>query len=333
MVSIDAPNVSVRRRELTILLGAALLIAAAPLVFYPFFIMKVLCFAIFALAYNLLFGYLGLLAFGHAAFFGAAAFVTAHLVRETGLSPELGLLGGVAVAASLGVAIGWLAIKRQGLQFAMITLALAQIVYFYGLQADWTHGEDGIQDVRPGILFGVFDLSRPGTLYVFVAAVFLIVFALLRRTVNSPFGLALRAVRDNEARATSLGYDVPRVKLVAFIASAALSGLAGSLKAIVFQIATLVDLQFTTSGDVLLMVLIGGIGSMFGPVVGAAVFVGMITFLAPLGSYVLIVEGVVFVFCVLFFRGGIVGAAESAVVRRRHARLSRSQAGRPSDNH
>ncbi|WP_348639324.1 branched-chain amino acid ABC transporter permease [Aquamicrobium sp. LC103] len=280
----------------------------APFVVYPLFLMKLLCFALLACAYNLLFGFVGLLGFGHAAFFGSAAYVTAYAAKEWGLSPELAILAGMGAATMLGAVIGVLAIRRQGLYFAMITLALAQIVYFYAVQAPWTNGEDGIQAVPRGKLFGMFDLASTPVLYAFVLAIFLMGFAVIHRTINSPFGEILKAIRENEARVISLGYNTSQFKLLAFIISAAISGLAGGTKAIVFQMATLVDVSWTTSGDVLLMVLIGGIGTLLGPILGAAALVTIQDYLASYGSWVHVIQGAIFVLCILFLRSGIAGA-------------------------
>src|SRR5207249_2201051 len=282
------------------------LLVLAPFFVYPIFLMEALCFALFACAFNLLIGYVGLLSFGHAAFFGSAAYITAHTVKVWGLPPELGILVGVAVAAILGTVFGWLAIRRQGIYFAMITLALAQMVYFVALQARFTGGEDGIQAVPRGTLFGVVDLSDTLSMYYFVVAVFLIGFAVVVRTVHSPFGQVIKAIRENEPRAVSLGYDAERYKLLAFVLSATLAGLAGATKAIVFQLASLTDVHWTMSGEVVLMTLLGGMGTVFGPVVGALVIVGLQNYLAPLGQWVTVITGLIFVVCVLAFRRGIV---------------------------
>ena len=298
----------------TVLIVLAL---AAPFVLYPVFVMEALCFALFACAFNLLIGYVGLLSFGHAAFFGSAAYITAHTVKVWGLPPELGILAGVAVAAILGTAFGWLAIRRQGIYFAMITLALAQMIYFVVLQMPFTHGEDGIQGVPRGRLFGVIDLNDTLAMYYFVLAVFLLGFALIVRTINSPFGQVIKAIRENEPRALSLGYHADHYKLVVFILSAALSGLAGSLKSLVFQLATLTDVEWTMSGWVVLMTLVGGLGTVLGPVVGAFFLVAMQHYLAQLGSWVTVVQGIIFVFCVLVFRRGIVGVIATYAVSRR----------------
>ncbi|MCC6303902.1 MAG: branched-chain amino acid ABC transporter permease [Rhodobacteraceae bacterium] len=300
--------------------------AALPLVIYPVFAMKILCFALLACAYNLVFGYGGLLAFGHAAFFGAAAYVAAHAAAAWGLGPELAILSGVAMSAVIGALFGWLAIRRQGLYFAMITLALAQIVYFYAIQAPWTHGEDGIQSVPRGRLLGLFDLGDERSMYFFVLAVFLACFAFLARIVRSPFGQVLKAVRENERRAISLGYPTDRFKLIAFTLSATFAGVAGGLKAIVFQIASLADLHFMTSADALLMTLIGGVGTLLGPLVGAAVVVTMQREFAGLGAWVVVIQGAAFVLCVLFLRKGVIGTLEDWLARRAERRAGR---GRP----
>jgi branched-chain amino acid transport system permease protein len=303
-------------------IGAAVLLAVAlgaPWYVYPVVVMEALCFALFACAFNLLIGYVGLLSFGHAAFFGSAAYITAHAVKVWGLPPELGIVAGVAVAAILGTVFGWLAIRRQGIYFAMITLALAQMVYFVALQVPFTHGEDGIQAVPRGRLFGVIDLDDTLAMYYFVLAVFLLGFALILRTINSPFGQVIKAIRENEPRALSLGYHADHYKLVVFILSAALSGLAGSVKSLVFQLATLTDVEWTMSGWVVLMTLVGGLGTVLGPVVGAFFLVAMQHYLAQLGSWVTVVQGIIFVFCVLVFRRGIVGVIASYIVSRRAA--------------
>jgi branched-chain amino acid transport system permease protein len=297
-----------------VLLALAL---AAPFVLYPVFLMEAFCFALFACAFNLLIGYVGLLSFGHAAFFGSAAYITAHTIKVWGFAPEFGILAGVAVAAILGTVFGWLAIRRQGIYFAMITLALAQMVYFVALQARFTGGEDGIQAVPRGHLFSVVDLDDTLAMYYFVLAVFLIGFTLIVRTINSPFGQVIKAIRENEPRAVSLGYHADHYKLVVFILSAGLSGLAGSLKSLVFQLASLTDVEWTMSGWVVLMTLVGGLGTVFGPVVGAFFLVAMQHYLAQLGSWVTVVQGVIFVFCVLVFRRGVVGLIASYTTPRR----------------
>jgi branched-chain amino acid transport system permease protein len=288
----------------------ALMVAAfvvAPFVVYPVFLMKALCFALFACAFNLLIGYGGLLSFGHAAYLGSAGYVTAHAAKVWGWPPELAILAGVAGAAGLGLVIGALAIRRQGIYFAMITLALAQMLYFFCLQAPFTGGEDGIQSVPRGVLFGLVDLRNTWAMYFTVLVIFLAGFLLIYRTIHSPFGQVLKAIRENEPRALSLGYGADRYKLIAFVLSAALSGLAGGTKAIVFQLASLTDVHWTMSGEVVLMTLLGGLGTVFGPVAGAVIVIGLETYLAQLGAWVTVVQGAIFVLCVLVFRRGVVG--------------------------
>ncbi|MBF0333013.1 MAG: branched-chain amino acid ABC transporter permease [Alphaproteobacteria bacterium] len=284
---------------------AALLLA--PFAIYPVFLMKALCFALFASAFNLLIGYVGLLSFGHAAFFGFSAYVAGHAAKVWGWPPEAALLAATLVAAMMGVLFGALAIRRQGIYFAMVTLALAQMIFFLCLQAGFTGGEDGIQAIPRGVLLGVFDLGKPLVMYYFVLAVFLLGFLIIWRTINSPFGWVLKAIRENEPRAVSLGYRVDRYKLLAFVLSAALSGLAGGMKALVFQLASLTDVHWHASGEVVLMTLLGGLGTVPGPAVGAVLIVGIQNYLAALGAWVTIVQGVVFVVVVLLFRRGIVG--------------------------
>ena len=286
---------------------AAVLAVAPHVGFYPVFLMKALCFALFACAFNLLIGYGGLLSFGHAMFLGTAGYVSAHAAKVWGVPPEVAILAGTAASALLGVVTGALAIRRQGIYFAMITLALAQMIYFFCLQAPFTHGEDGIQAVPRGRLFGVLDLANTLTMYYFVLAVFLGGFLLILRVIHSPFGNVLKAIRENEARAISLGYDAERYKLLAFVLSATLSGLAGATKAIVFQLASLTDVYWTMSGEVVLMTLLGGMGTIFGPVVGAFTIIGLENYLAGFGQWVTVITGTIFVVCVLTFRRGIVG--------------------------
>ena len=283
------------------------LLLIAPLFVYPIFLMKVLCFALFASAFNLLIGYVGLLSFGHAAFFGGAAYITGHAAKVWGLPPELAILAGTAAAALLGLGFGLLAIRRQGIYFAMITLALAQMIFFVSLQAPFTGGEDGIQAVPRGMMFGFLDLRDIETLYFVVLAIFLGGFLLIYRIIHSPFGHVLRAIRENEPRAISLGYKVDQYKLLAFVLSAALAGLAGGTKTIVFQLASLTDVHWTMSGEVILMTLLGGLGTVFGPAVGALVLVSLQNYLAQIGSWVTVVQGIIFVICVLTFRRGIIG--------------------------
>jgi branched-chain amino acid transport system permease protein len=285
----------------------AALLCIGPYVVYPVFLMKALCFALFACAFNLLIGYVGLLSFGHALFFGWASYVSAHAATVWALPPELAVLVGTATAAALGIIAGWVAIRRQGIYFAMITLALAQMMYFFALRAKFTGGEDGIQAVPRGRLFGTFDLTDEKTMYFFVLAVVLAGFLSIFRIINSPFGEVLKAIRENEQRATSLGYKTDRYKFVAFVLSATLAGLAGALKALVFQLASLTDVHWTMSGDVVLMTLLGGLGTVFGPVVGAFLIVGMQNYLATFGQWVLVIQGAIFVVCVLVFRRGIIG--------------------------
>ena len=274
---------------------------------YPFFVMQALCFALLACAFNLLIGYGGLLSFGHAMFLGTAGYVSAHALKVWGLSPELGIIAGTAASAVLGVITGVVAIRRQGIYFAMITLALAQMMYLVALRVKLTGGEDGIQAVPRGRLFGVFNLSDETTMYIFVLVVVLAAFFLIYRIVNSPFGEVLKAIRENERRAISLGYSTDRYKLVAFILSAALAGLAGSMKALVFQLASLTDVHWNMSGEVVLITLVGGLGTIFGPVVGAFFIVALENYLAPFGQWVLVIQGTIFVICVVLFRRGIVG--------------------------
>ena len=279
----------------------------APLVMYPVFLMKVMCFALFACAFNLLIGYGGLLSFGHAMFLGTAGYASAHAAKAWGFPPEFAILFGTACSALLGFVTGLLAIRRQGIYFAMITLALAQMVYFFYLQAPFTGGEDGIQAVPRGKLFGLLDLNNVWAMYALVFAVFVGGFLLIHRAVHSPFGQVLKAIRENEARALSLGYDVNRYKLLAYVLSATLAGLAGATKVLVFELASLTDVHWTMSGEVVLMVLLGGLGTVFGPVVGALIIISMENYLAQIGSWVTVVQGVIFVICVLTFRRGVIG--------------------------
>lgn len=292
----------------------------APLLgIYPTFLMKCWCFALFACAFNLLLGYTGLLSFGHAAFLGAAGYVAGHAMKEWGLSPELGILTGTAFAGVLGYLFGSLAIRRAGIYFAMITLALAQMLYFVWLQMKFTGGEDGLQGVPRGKLFGVLDLSDNYNLYYVVFVIFLAGFFLIYRTIHSPFGQVLKSIRENEPRAISLGYDVTKYKLLAFVLSATLAGLAGATKTLVFQLASLTDAHWHMSGEAVLMTLLGGLGTVFGPVVGAFVVVGLQNQLADkVGSWVQVIMGGIFVICVLAFRRGIVGELAA-----RFARLGR----------
>lgn len=295
------------RFQLALLALGLVLLLVAPQFLYPVFLMKLLCFALFASAFNLLLGYTGLLSFGHAAFFGGAAYFTAHAVKVWGWPPEAGILLGVAGAAVLGLVMGAIAIRRQGIYFAMITLALAQMFFFFCLQAGFTHGEDGIQSVPRGHLFGLIDLGQTMNMYYFVLAVFALGLLVIWRFVNSPFGMILKSIRENEQRAISLGYSVARYKLGAFVMSAALAGLAGGLKALVFQFATLTDVGWQMSGEVILMTLLGGIGTLAGPVFGAGLVVTLQNYLATSDFPVTIITGLVFMVCVLLFRRGLVG--------------------------
>ncbi len=290
------------------LVGLAILVVAPFAGLYPIFGMKALCFAIFACAFNLLLGFTGLLSFGHAAYLGAAAYATGWLVRSAGWSPELGVLAGTVFAAAIGLVVGLLAIRRQGIYFAMITLAMAQMVYFVWLQAPFTGGEDGLQGVPRGKLFGLVDLGNDTVLYYVVLAVFVAVFLGIVRIVHSPFGQVLKAVRENEPRAVSLGYDVDKYKLLGFVLSTALAGLAGSMKTLVLGFATLSDAHWSLSGEVVLMTLLGGMGTFAGPVVGAFTIIGLQNFLADrVGSWVTVIIGAIFVICVVAFRRGFVG--------------------------
>ncbi len=285
----------------------AAVIVIAPMVLYPVFLMKVMCFALFACAFNLLIGYVGLGSFGHAAFFGMGGYITAHSAKVWGLTPELAIILGGVGGAMLGLVFGWLAIRRQGIYFAMITLALAQMAYFVCTQMDFTGGEDGIQQVPRGELFGVISMNSDMSLYWVVATIFLGGFLLIHRIVHSPFGQVLKAIRENEPRAMSLGYRTDDYKLMVFVLSAALAGVAGGTKSLVFGIATLTDVNYPMSGEVILMALVGGMGTIFGPVVGAAIVIAMQNYLSPFGAWVTVTQGVVFVVCVLAFRRGIIG--------------------------
>lgn len=308
-------------RTLLLVLALAALIAA-PFFVYPVFLMTLLCFGLFAAAFNLLLGYTGLLSFGHAAFFGGAAYFTAHAAKVWGWPPEFALLLGVIGAAGLGVVMGAIAIRRQGIYFAMITLALSQMFFFACLQMPFTHGEDGIQSVPRGRLFGLIDLNQTLNMYFFVLAVFLLGLLIIWRFVNSPFGMILKAIRENEQRAVSLGYAVPAFKLGAFVMSAALAGLAGGLKALVLQFATLTDVAWQMSGEVILMTLIGGIGTMLGPILGSSIVIALQQRLATSDFPVTIITGLVFMVCVLLFRRGLIGELA-------HSRIGRAMGLRP----
>jgi branched-chain amino acid transport system permease protein len=288
-----------------VIMVAALVVA--PMFLYPLFVMKALCFALFACAFNLLIGYGGLLSFGHALYFGWASYLAAHSAKVWGFPPELAIFTGTLTACVLGIVAGSLAIRRQGIYFAMITLALAQMMFFFALQAPFTGGEDGIQAVPRGRLFGMVDLADQTNMYITVVGVFLAGFLLIYRIIHSPFGEVLKAIRENEARAISLGYKTDRYKLVAFVLSATLAGLAGSTKAIVMQIASLTDVDWPMSGEVVLMALVGGLGTVFGPVAGAFIVIAMQNYLAQVGQWVNVIHGVIFVICVLAFRRGVIG--------------------------
>ena len=275
--------------------------------FYDLFLMKVFCFAIFAMSLNLLLGYAGLLSFGHAAFFGASAYVTSHVIKEWQFTTEISILAGVLVSTVLGYVFGSLATRRQGIYFAMITLALAQIIAFFANQLPFTNGEDGVQGVPRGLLFGFIDLSDSTPMYYFTLVVFALAFFFVKRVVYSPFGQVLKSIRENEPRAISLGYDVDGYKRLAFTLSAGLAGLAGSLKCLVLQLASLSDVHWHTSGEVVLMTILGGIGTLWGPVVGAAIVVNLNNYLANFGGWSTIILGIIFIVCVLAFRRGIVG--------------------------
>ena len=308
-------HAAARRQKIfyAVLLVIALL---APLAVYPVFLMKLLCFALFACAFNLLLGYAGLLSFGHAAFFATGGYITGYMLSSySGLSTELGILAGTLASTVLGALFGMLAIRRQGIYFAMITLALAQLVFFVFVQAPFTGGENGLQGVPRGHLFGLVDMQNNMAMYYFVLAVFVVGFAIIQRTIHSPYGQVLKAIRENEPRAVSLGYRVNRYKLMIFVISATLSGVAGATKAIVFQLASLTDVYWTMSGEVVLMTLVGGVGTVFGPMIGAALLVTMQNSLAELGAWVTVTQGAVFVICVMLFREGIVGVIARLIRR------------------
>ncbi len=297
-----------------------LALAAPMLGLYPVFVMKLLCFAIFAAAFNLLLGFTGLLSFGHAAFFGSAAYVTGWFIKSQNFTPELGVLAGAVAAGLIGLVVGAVAIRRQGIYFAMITLAIAQMVYFVCLQAPFTGGEDGLQGVPRGELFGLLSLKSANAMYYVVLAVFVGCFLAISRIVHSPFGQVLKMIRENEPRAISLGYNVDRYKLLAFVLSATLAGLAGSLKTLVMGFATLSDVHWSMSGEVILMTLLGGVGTFFGPVLGAGIVISLQNLLADkVGSWVTVIIGVIFVICVLAFRKGVVGELQAYLERRRRA--------------
>jgi branched-chain amino acid transport system permease protein len=326
MATGGAARAGMERSEIVAFVLMLAVLIVAPNVVYPLFVMQVLCFAIFACAFNLLIGYVGLLSFGHALYFGWASYVSAHLAKVGAIGipywaggwhwfviplppmpPEIAILGGTLTAAVLGLIAGALAIRRQGIYFAMITLALAQMMYFFAIQAPFTHGEDGIQGVPRGVMFGLFDLRDETTMYAVVLAIFVACFLLIYRIIHSPFGEVIKAIRENETRAISLGYKTDRYKLMTFVLSAALTGVAGSTKAIVFQLASLTDVHWAMSGEVVLMTLIGGLGTIFGPVVGAFVIIAMQNYLSGFDQWVTVIQGAIFVACVMLFRRGVIG--------------------------
>jgi len=298
---------TVRDEMIVFVIMAALLVAVPWTGLYPFFVMQALCFALLACAFNLLIGYGGLLSFGHAMFLGTAGYCSGHALKVWGLPPELGILVGVLAACALSVVTGYISIRRQGIYFSMITLALSQLLYFIYLQTPFTHGEDGIQGIPQGRMFGLLDLSKPVTLYYVVVVGFLAGFLLIYRTINSPFGEVLKSIRENEQRAISLGYKTEHYKLLAFILSGTLAGFAGALKVFVAQNASLTDVEWQMSGQIVLMTLVGGLGSIYGPVVGAFIIIAMQQYLAGFGQWVQVIQGAIFVACVLTFRRGIVG--------------------------
>jgi branched-chain amino acid transport system permease protein len=310
MERVDSLTSALQVRNLSEPIAFAVMVVVlviAPFFAYPLFLMQALCFALFACAFNLLIGYVGLLSFGHALYFGWASYLAAHSAKVWGFPPELAILTGAATAAGLGLITGALAIRRQGIYFAMITLALAQMMFFFALQAKFTGGEDGIQGVPRGKLLGFINLGDTMTMYAFVVVIFLAGFLSIHRVIHSPFGEVLKAIRENETRAISLGYKTDRYKLVAFVLSATLAGVAGATKAIAFQIASLTDVHWTMSGEVVLMTLVGGLGTVFGPVIGAFVIVAMQNYLNALEQWVTVIQGVIFVVCVLLFRRGLIG--------------------------
>jgi branched-chain amino acid transport system permease protein len=295
------------RPQMIALVAMAAFFLVAPFVVYPVFLMKAMCFALFACAFNLLIGFGGLLSFGHAMFLGTAGYATAHSAKVWGFAPEFAILFGTACAALLSVVTGLIAIRRQGIYFAMTTLALSQMIYFYYLQAPFTHGEDGIQAVPRGTLLGFINLGNTWCMYGLVFTLFMAGFLIVYRAIHSPFGQVLKAIRENEQRALSLGYDITRYKLLAYLLSGTLAGLAGATKSLVFQLASLTDVHWSMSGEVVLMTLLGGLGTVFGPVVGAFIIVTMENYLAQLGAWVSISQGIIFVICVMTFRRGVIG--------------------------
>lgn len=317
MMQADGPTLRLR-----LAVGMLLLVGLAiPFTgIYPVFVLKALCFALLASSFNLLYGYAGLLCFGHAAFYGTAAYVTGYTMKHWGLTTEVGILLGTSAAALLGAAFGWLAIRRQGIYFAMVTLALAQMLYFFYFQSPgFTGGEDGIQAVPRGRLFGVFSMEHPQAVYYLAFGTCVAGIALIHRIIHSPLGHVLQAIRENEPRAISLGYRTDRFKLLVFTLSAGLAGLAGATKTIVLQLASLTDVSWSLSGEIVLMTLLGGVGTILGPVVGAFILIGIGTYLAFLGAWITMIQGLIFIVCVLAFRRGIVGGISDALARRRSA--------------
>ena len=305
--TLTASGHAIRDEMVAVALMTVLLLLVPWTGIYPFFVMQALCFALLACAFNLLVGYGGLLSFGHAMFLGTAGYISAHALKVWGVTPELGIVIGTAGAAALAVVTGAVAIRRQGIYFSMITLALSQLLYFIYLQTPFTHGEDGIQGIPQGHLLGILDLSNPTVLYYVIVAGFLFGFLVIFRSINSPFGEVLKSIRENEQRAISLGYKTDQYKLLAFILSGTLGGFAGALKVFVAQNASLTDVHWTMSGEIVLMTLVGGLGTVFGPVVGAFVIIAMQQYLAGFGQWVTVIQGVIFVVCVLTFRRGIIG--------------------------
>lgn len=305
------------------LVVVTILAILAPSFVYPVLLMKILCFGLFASAFNLMLGFAGVLSFGHAMFFASAAYAAGHTIKVLGWGTEFGILAGAALAAVLGLIVGFLCIRRKGIYMTMITLAFAQMLYFFFLRAEFTGGEDGLQPIPRRPVFGIIDITDDRTLYFVVLAIFVACFALIWRTIHSPFGQVLKAIRDNEERAISLGYDVQRFKLLAFVLSAGLSGVAGATKAVVFQLASLSDAHWAMSGEVILMTLVGGIGTIFGPLLGAAFIIGMQNQLASLGEWVLVAQGMIFIILVMVLRSGISGLLAGLVSRGRRIIASR----------
>ncbi|RDV02025.1 branched-chain amino acid ABC transporter permease [Undibacter mobilis] len=319
VLTTEAKRTTTTPRHLHVAGIASLMILAlfAPFYFYPFLLMKLMCMALMAASFNLLFGYGGMLSFGHAAFIGSAAYIAGYAAKEMHLSPLLAIILGMAAATAVGWLFGLVAIRRRGIQFAMITLALSQLIYFIFLQAPFTHGEDGLQDIPRGTVLGILNLGNSLTMYYFILAFTVAGLLFIYRMVNSPFGQVVIAIRDNEARATSLGYNVHGYKLAVLMIAAAIAGLGGALKALLFQIATLNDATYLASTEVVIVALVGGIGTMLGPLAGAAAIVGLDWFFAESKFPVMVINGLVFMACVLLFRQGIVGTIAAAIEKRR----------------